>query len=83
MNNCIVYNDNQSAQKLLESRELCHKRTKHIDIRYHFVKDLVKNGLINVMYKPTDGMIADVLTKPLCKQKHCDCVRDMMVRDKL
>lgn len=37
---CKVKNDNQSAQKLLESKD-CHKRTKHIDVIYHFVKDLV------------------------------------------
>ncbi|KAI8439703.1 hypothetical protein MSG28_013397 [Choristoneura fumiferana] len=38
----IVYNDDQSAHKLIENKELCHKRTKHIDVRFHFIKDLVQ-----------------------------------------
>ncbi|CAH2087543.1 unnamed protein product [Euphydryas editha] len=77
---CIVFNDNQSAQRLLECREFCHKRTKHIDIRYHFVTDLIKNDSVSVKYLSTDKMIADVLTKPLCVQKHCSFIENMNVR---
>lgn len=73
----IVYNDNQSAQKLLEIREYSHKRTKHIDLRYHFVKDLVKNGVICVKYLETNKMIADVLTKALSTVKHVEFVKCM------
>lgn len=76
---CIVYNYNQSALKLLECKEFCHKRTKHIDIRFHFVKDLIKNKSISVKYLSTDKMIADVMTKPLCKDKHCRFISDMNV----
>lgn len=65
-----LFNDNQSAQKLLTIREFCHKKTKHIDIRYHFVKDLIVNNLIAVKYMSTDNMIADVLTKALSSTKH-------------
>lgn len=75
-----IFNDNQSAQKLLLIKEYCHKRTKHIDIRYHFVKDLVQNGYVKVKYLQTESMVADVLTKPLCVMKHHKFVNDMNVR---
>jgi hypothetical protein len=79
--NCIVvYNDNQSAHRLLENREHCHKRTKHIDIRYHFVKDLVQNNFVNVKYLNTELMFADVLTKPLSKCKHVKFIYELCVR---
>lgn len=42
----IVFNDNQSAHKIIENKEICHKRTKHIDVRFHFVKDLVQKGFM-------------------------------------
>lgn len=64
-----LYNDNQSAQKLT-TNPIYHKRTKHIDIRYHFCRDCVTNKVVNVRYLPTAEMPADVLTKSLCKVKH-------------
>lgn len=76
---CTVYNDNQSAQRLLQVKEYCHKRTKHIDLRYHYVKDLINKNSICVKYLPTDRMIADVLTKPLSKVKHESFVNAMNV----
>lgn len=75
-----VFNDNQSAQRLLLVKEYSHKRTKHIDLRYHFVKDLVQEKQINIKYLPTDQMIADVLTKPLCSQKHINFVNNLALR---
>lgn len=75
-----IFNDNQSAQKLLQVKEYCHKRTKHIDIRYHFVKDLVQNNSVSVRYLQTDSMVADVLTKPLCTVKHETFIKNMNVK---
>lgn len=66
---CKLFNDNQSAQKILKSIQ-CHKRTKHIDIRYHFVRDLISKNCISVSYMPTTKMIADILTKALSSCKH-------------
>lgn len=66
---CKIFNDNQSAQKLLLSKE-CHKRTKHIDVRYHFIKDLVCKNYVSVSYMSTSEMIADILTKALSSCKH-------------
>lgn len=66
---CELRNDNQSAIKMLSTKD-CHKRTKHIDVRYHFIKDLISKNYINVTYLPTSMMVADVLTKPLSGTKH-------------
>lgn len=69
-NECIVlHNDNQSAQKLAVN-PIVNKRTKHIDTRHHFIRELISNKLINIKYMPTNEMIADVLTKGLSAQKH-------------
>ena len=40
-------------------------RTRHVAIRYYWVKDRVDAGEVEVVYCPTDDMIADILTKPL------------------
>lgn len=81
--NVIVYNDSQSAQKLLNVKEYSHKKTKHIDLRYHFIKDLVQRKCICVKYLPTNDMLADVLTKPLCTQKHLNFVKGLNLRSAL
>jgi hypothetical protein len=79
--NVVIYNDSQSAQKLLLVKEHSHKRTKHIDLRYHFIKDLVQKGNLNVKYLQTEKMVADVLTKPLCAEKHYKFIAGMNVKD--
>ncbi|KAG5880144.1 hypothetical protein JTB14_000012 [Gonioctena quinquepunctata] len=67
---CItINNDNQSAQKLAMN-PVCHKRSKHIDVRYHFIREAISNKLVDLKYLPTDEMPADVLTKALCLPKH-------------
>ena len=42
-----------------------HQRTKHIDIRHHFVKNLVSDSIIALHYMPTNSMVADIFTKAL------------------
>ena len=65
----VLHVDNQGAEKLA-TNPVYHKRTKHIDIRYHHVRDIVKNNEIVLKYCPTENMIADILTKNLAKIKH-------------
>lgn len=59
-----MYEDNQSAIKLVKNGK-SRNRTKYIDVKYHFVTDLVKRKIIEIQYCPTDEMIADMMTKPL------------------
>ena len=68
-----VYCDNQSAIQLSKNA-VFHKRSKHIDISYHFVRELVENKEIQIYYLSTENMIADILTKSLSKCKHNRCV---------
>ena len=44
------------------------KKTKHIDVRYHYLKYLVEE-LIAIAFVPTEKMIADIFTKSLCQDK--------------
>ena len=62
--------DNKSAI-LLETKGMdsVGKRSRHISIRYFFIKDLVDRGVVNVEYCPTDLMLADYMTKPLQGKK--------------
>lgn len=76
----VLFNDNQSALKLLQAKEYCHKKTKHIDLRYHYIKDLIQNKFANVQYMSTHDMIADVLTKPLSSTKHKNFINKMNVK---
>lgn len=67
---CIeIYNDNQSAQKLANN-PVFHDRSKHIDIRYHFLRDAVLENKISLKYLSTEEMVADILTKPLQNVKN-------------
>lgn len=69
-----VFCDNQSAIQLSKNA-VFHKRSKHIDVSYHFVRDLVKQKEIEINYLQTDCMPADILTKSLTKCKHERCIK--------
>ncbi|KAJ3475523.1 hypothetical protein NLI96_g11784 [Meripilus lineatus] len=62
--------DNQGAIALSKDDRF-HSRTKHIDIRYHFIRNVVELKYVQTYYCPTDEMVADILTKglPLPKAK--------------
>ena len=46
-----------------------HDRLKHIEMKYHFIRDLVQRGTLKLQYICTDEQIADILTKPLTSTK--------------
>ena len=46
-----------------------HGRTKHINIKYHFIRELVNNGKICLRYCPTEDMLVDLLTKGIGPEK--------------
>jgi hypothetical protein len=72
--------DNQGTIKLAQN-PVEHTRTKHIDIRYHFIRDSVKDGETELVYVPTEEMPADVLTKALTPEKHRKCCEMMGMRE--
>lgn len=61
--------DNQSAIRLVENPEF-HKRTKHIDVRYRFIREKYEDGIFDLQFVATDEQAADVMTKALPKNKH-------------
>ena len=66
-----LYSDLHSVITLTQDGSY-HTCTKHIDIRYHFIRFIIQNGSINLIYCPTNNMAADMLTKLLLniKAKH-------------
>ena len=67
-----MYCNNQGAM-LLSKNQVIHKRTKHIDVRLHFIHDILAKGNIAVKKVATEENHADMITKPLpsCKFEHC------------
>ena len=60
--------ENTSAVSM-EKNPIHHKRTKHIDVRHHFLRDNVEKGYILLTYCPTEEQIADIFTKALSKDQ--------------
>ena len=60
-----VSQDNQSTMALAARGASVSERTRHINIRHYWMKDRVDSGDIQIMYTPTEDMIADIFTKPL------------------
>lgn len=65
---CTLFMDNQSAIRLVKNPEF-HKRTKHIDVRYHFIREKFEDGLFELNYVATDEQLADIFTKALTKDR--------------
>ena len=63
-----IYSDNQSCVKLSKN-PVFHHKSKHIEIKYHYMRDMVQRGVVKLQYVATDEHIADVLTKPLARVK--------------
>ena len=63
-----IHCDNQSCVNLSKNL-VFHDKSKHIEIKYHYIKDMVQRGAVNLLYVSTDKQIADVLTKPLSRVK--------------
>jgi hypothetical protein len=63
-NPIVLHEDNQACIAISKNPER-HARTKHIEVKYHFVRDLVENGIVQLKYCNTTNQTADVLTKPL------------------
>ena len=64
----MILCDNQSGIHLSENL-VFHDRSKHIDIRCHYIRDMVQLGAIRLQHIGTDEQVIDILTKPLGKVK--------------
>jgi hypothetical protein len=65
---CSLYVDNEGAIQLAKN-PIHHQRSKHIDIKFHFIREAVRNGQVTFHYVQTGENVADALTKPVCFEK--------------
>jgi hypothetical protein len=75
----VIHSDSQGAIALSKNPEH-HKRTKHIDIQHHYVREQVSAGCVVLPHIGTELMVADVLTKPLPADRHTELAGKMGVR---
>ena len=66
INPTLLKADNQGAIELLNNNKF-HAHTKHIDVRYHFIREVINNKFLDIQYVPTDKNIADIFTKALTR----------------
>ncbi len=64
-----IFCDNNGARALAKNDAAYHSRTKHIDIKYHYVREAIRDRKISMIYIPTNENIADILTKALARPK--------------
>ncbi|KAJ9561064.1 hypothetical protein OSB04_006224 [Centaurea solstitialis] len=69
MHRIPIYCDSKSAIQIT-ANPVQHSRTKHIDIRYHFIKDHVEKGNIELYFVESDYQLADLFTKPFDEKRH-------------
>ena len=72
--------DNESAIRMAEN-PVEHSRTKHIDIRHHFLRDHQQKGDIEVFHVSTENQLADIFTKPLDEKTFCRLRSELNVLD--
>lgn len=71
--------DNQSVMTLT-TNGMINRRSKHIDVKYRFVHDLVKTNVIKLKYCPINNQLADIFIKPLNLKKFNNCKKKLMSR---
>jgi hypothetical protein len=72
----IIHCDNQICVKLPEN-PVFHDKSKHIEIKYHYLRDMVYRKLLHVKYLSTHEKVVDVFTKPLARMKF-ECFRERL-----
>ena len=66
----IIINEDNAGALFIVNNSTVGQRTKHIDTRYHFVRELVENNVLRITYVPTGENPADLFTKNLGNEKH-------------
>jgi hypothetical protein len=72
----VILCDNHSCIKMTENH-VVHDKSKHIEIRFHYIRDMMQRGVVKLQYIGIDEQVADVWTKSLSRVKFKYC------RDKL
>ena len=60
--------DNHSCINIIKN-PIFHDKSKHVEIKYHFIRDMVQKGAVKLKYVPIEEQVADVLTNPMARVK--------------
>ena len=80
-NPTLIWEDNSACIDVTCNESAC-KRTKHIDVRHHFIREYYKAGVIDIKHMSTENQPADILTKTLGPSLF-RFLRDIIVSDKI
>ncbi|GJZ81630.1 copia protein [Tanacetum coccineum] len=78
-NKIPLYCDNKSAIAL-SCNNVQHSRAKHIDVRYHFIKKQVENGIVELYFVRSEYQLADIFTKPLPRERFNFLIEKLCMR---
>ncbi|GJR70885.1 hypothetical protein Tco_0016950 [Tanacetum coccineum] len=78
-NKIPLYCDNKSAIALC-CNNVQHSRAKHIDVHYHFIKEQVENGIVELYFVRTEYQLADIFTKPLSRERFNFLIKKLRMR---
>ncbi|GJY34823.1 hypothetical protein Tco_0419292 [Tanacetum coccineum] len=78
-NKIPLYYDNKSAIALC-CNNVQHSRAKHIDVHYHFIKEQVENGIVELYFVRTEYQLADIFTKPLPRDRFNFLIEKLRMR---
>ncbi|KAG5871223.1 hypothetical protein JTB14_031074 [Gonioctena quinquepunctata] len=74
--NVVIHCDNKSALHLA-TKNSYHARSKHTDVRHHFIREKIAQGFLDLRYLRTEEMLADIFTKPVNGAKHFKCLEEI------
>nr|GFB07526.1 ribonuclease H [Tanacetum cinerariifolium] len=74
-----MYCDSKAAIAIL-CNPVQHSRTKHIDVRYHFIKEKVEKGIVELFFVGTEYQLADLFTKSLPEERFKYLIRRLGMR---
>lgn len=75
-----IYIDNQGAIKIIQNSQL-HAKSKHIDIKYMFIRDIVSKEIVISVYVQSENQLADILTKALPRDKFTKLIARINMRN--
>ncbi|GKC71939.1 hypothetical protein Tco_1117822 [Tanacetum coccineum] len=81
-NKIPLYRDNKSATALC-CNNVKHSRAKNIDVRYHFIKEKVENGIVELYFVRTEYQLADIFTKPLPRERFNFLIKKLGIKEEL
>nr|GEV31358.1 retrovirus-related Pol polyprotein from transposon TNT 1-94 [Tanacetum cinerariifolium] len=78
-NKIPLYYDNKSAIAIC-CNNVQHSRAKHIDVRYHFIKERVDNGIVELYFVRMEYQLGDIFTKPLPRERFSFLIEKLGMR---